>query len=116
MNKNIRMAKKINPMGMVVKKILLSCLIVLSGVGCTSNELQETQLDVEPIKSTYCIPLEAEKLLGEPVPSEKELKSKTNARVVQISYRGEPVSSDLRYDRLSVVINCESKIIYAACV
>ncbi|MDS7931863.1 hypothetical protein RMB13_20720 [Acinetobacter sp. V102_4] len=99
-----------------MKKILLSCLIVFSGVGCTSNELQETQLDVEPIKSTYCIPSEAEKLLGQHVPSEDDLKRRTNAGVVLISYRGEPVSSDLRYDRLSIVINSESMIIYAACV
>ncbi|GLG83632.1 hypothetical protein RMB03_19620 [Acinetobacter sp. V91_7] len=99
-----------------MRKIILIYLIAFGTAGCTSNELQETQQDIEPIKSTYCLPLEAEKLLGQLVLSEDDLKRRTNAGVILISYRGEPVSSDLRYDRLSIVINSELKIIYAACV
>lgn len=38
-----------------MKKILLSYLIVLSGVGCTTNEPKETPLEVKP-KDTYCNP------------------------------------------------------------
>lgn len=103
-----------NPKGEVMKKILLSYLIVLSSVGCATNEPKETPLEVKP-KDTYCNPNEAQKLIGQSVPSEAELKKITNAGVVRISRKDEPVRSDLHYDRLSVVIDNESKIIYSNC-
>lgn len=97
-----------------MKKILLSYLIFLSGVGCATNEPQETPLEVKP-KDTYCNPNEAQKLIGQSVPSEAELKKITNAGVVRISHKGEPVRSNLVHDRLSIVIDNESKIIYSNC-
>ncbi|MCG9493370.1 hypothetical protein MCL36_12600 [Acinetobacter pittii] len=115
MKNNIRMTKN-KSIRNVMNKILLICLIVSAITGCTSDGFQEARLDVESIKNTDCIPNEAEKLIGQTVPSEEELKKRTNAGIVRISFRGEPVSSDLRPDRLSVVVNSESKIIYAACV
>lgn len=103
-----------NPMGEVMKKILLSYLIVLSSVGCATNEPQETRLEVKP-KDTYCNPNEAQKLIGQSVPSEAELKKITNAGVVRISRKGQSVRANLHYDRLSIVIDNESKIIYSNC-
>ncbi|ENV93001.1 hypothetical protein F937_02400 [Acinetobacter calcoaceticus ANC 3680] len=97
-----------------MKKILLSYLIVLISVGCATNEPQETPLEVKP-KDTYCNPNEAQKLIGHSVPSEAELKKITNAGVVRISRKGQSVRTDLHYDRLSVVIDNESKIIYSNC-
>lgn len=97
-----------------MKKILLSYLIVLSGVGCTTNEPQEPPLEVKP-KDTYCNPNEAQKLIGQSVPSEAELKKITNAGVVRISRKGQSVRANLHYDRLSIVIDNESKIIYSNC-
>lgn len=100
-----------NPMGEVMKKILLSYLIVLSSVGCATKE---TPLEVKP-KDTYCNPNEAQKLIGQSVPSEEELKARTNAGVVRVSRTGQSVRADLHYDRLSVVINNESKIVHSNC-
>lgn len=103
-----------NPKGEVMKKILLNCLIIFGVVGCATNEPKETPLEVKP-KDTYCNPNEAQKLIGQSVPSESELKKITNAGVVRISRKGEPVRSNLVHDRLSIVIDNESKIIYSNC-
>jgi len=71
-------------------------------------------LEVKP-KDTYCNPSDTKKLIGQSLPSEEELKTMTNAGVVRVSHIGQPVRADLHYDRLSVVIDNESKIIYANC-
>lgn len=97
-----------------MKKILLSYLIILSSVGCATNEPKETPLEVKP-KDTYCNPSDAKKLIGQSLSSEEELKTMTNAGVVRVSHIGQSVRADLHYDRLSVVIDNESKIIYANC-
>ncbi|MGN2483662.1 hypothetical protein [Acinetobacter calcoaceticus] len=39
----------------------------------------------------------------------------TNAGVVRISHTGQSVRANLHYDRLSIVIDNESKIIYSNC-
>jgi hypothetical protein len=103
-----------NPKGEVMKKILLNCLIIFGVIGCATNEPKETPLEVKP-KDTYCNPSDAKKLIGQSVPSEAELKKITNAGVVRISRKGEPVRSNLVHDRLSIVIDNESKIIYSNC-
>lgn len=104
-----------------MKKILLICLVGWSLTGCTSfnasNEIQTSvpSSSAQPIKNTYCLPDEAKKLIGQLILTEEELKKRTNAGVVRISREGQPVRSDLHYDRLSVVIDKDSKIIYSNC-
>lgn len=110
---------------MAVKRILLICFIVLSSVGCASNPSKGTKEPIalsapvvlnKDIKTTYCIPDEAARLIGQPVLSKEQLKKKTNAREVRISHVGQPVRADLHYDRLSVVIDAELQTIkYASC-
>jgi len=93
---------------------LISGFIVLSSIGCATNEPKENPLEVKP-KDAYCNPSDAKKLIGQSLPSEEELKARTNAGVVRVSSIGQPVRVDLHYDRLSVVINNESKIVYSNC-
>lgn len=98
------------------EKILLSCLIVFGVVGCATNPPKETPLKVEvKPKDTYCNPNEAKKLIGQSLPSEEDLKARTSAGVVRVSRIGQTVRADLHYDRLSVVIDKELKIVHSNC-
>lgn len=100
--------------------LLSSCSNVeldLNQVPKLAPEKQLAQVTgIESKKDGYCSPDEAKKLIGLSVPSETELKKITNAGVVQISHIGQSARADLHCDRLSIVINNESKIVYSNCI
>ncbi|MGE8600904.1 MAG: hypothetical protein ACN6N2_16325 [Acinetobacter calcoaceticus] len=65
---------------------LISGFIVLSSIGCATNEPKENPLEVKP-KDAYCNPSDAKKLIGQSLPSEEELKARTNASGTSFQYR-----------------------------
>lgn len=63
-----------------------------------------------------CDPIKVKNLIGETGLTEIQVLSMTNARIYRSAYTGEPVTEELRPDRVTIVIDPQTKrIIASAC-
>lgn len=61
-----------------------------------------------------CDPVKAKNLIGKTDLAEKQVLSITNARVYRSAYVGEPVTEELRPDRVTIVLDPKTKKIVAS--
>lgn len=61
-----------------------------------------------------CDPVKAKNLIGKTDLAEKQILSITNARVYRSAYVGEPVTEELRPDRVTIVLDPKTKKIVAS--
>ena len=67
-------------------------------------------------KKIECIAEEAQKLVGQIVPSDAEIQQKTQSTIVRRVAMNEPVTMDYRFDRITLVVDpISQKITHASC-
>lgn len=98
-------------------KNIQNLLLILTAVALTAcAHNPEQQAEQQSNKPSTCVADEAAKLVGQSGLSEAEIKAKTKASIVRAVAPGQPVTMDYREDRVTVVINAQSKtIIQATC-
>lgn len=90
-----------------------------------ANQVQGAQVEQElkhPVQSLTnewdpafnCDPVKAKKLTGKTGLTEKQVLMMTNSRIFRSAYRGEPVTEELRPDRITIIIDPKTKKIFAA--
>ena len=96
-------------------KSIQNLSLILTAVALTACAYNpENQPEHQPNRPSACVADEAAKLVGKSGLSEAAIKAKTKAGIVRIVEPGQPVTMDYREDRVTVVINTQSKIIMQA--
>ncbi|GLG82182.1 hypothetical protein [Acinetobacter calcoaceticus] len=115
-----------------MKKYIFPVLVISLLSACSNKVLEDevpkqaqgSQAEQElepPVKSLSnewdpafnCDPVKAKKLTGKMGLTEKQVLTMTNSRTFRSAYRGEPVTEELRPDRITIVIDPKTKRIVA---
>lgn len=95
----------------IVQNLFLG-LIVVGLTACANHPTQMPSQQENPM--TSCIADEATKLIGQTGLSEAEIKAKTQAEIVRVVTPLQPVTLDYRVERVTVVIDPQTKVIVQA--